>query len=83
VTAQPVEHAHSGRRKRRRTPASTSLPGLTSVGPAPEAAPDVTFEALGVPAPLVGVLAGAGIVTPFPIQAAVLPDALAGRDRPR
>jgi superfamily II DNA/RNA helicase len=80
VTAQPVEHAHSGRRKRRRTPASTSLPGLTSVGPAPEAAPDVTFEALGVPAPLVGVLAGAGIVTPFPIQAAVLPDALAGRD---
>jgi superfamily II DNA/RNA helicase len=33
-----------------------------------------------VPAFLVGALAEAGITTPFPIQAATLPDALAGRD---
>src|ERR1700751_6088609 len=39
-----------------------------------------TFASLGVPAPLVAVLASSGITAPFPIQAAVLPDALAGRD---
>jgi superfamily II DNA/RNA helicase len=43
-------------------------------------APDVTFEGLGVPAPLMAVLAEGGITTPRPIQAAVLPDALAGHD---
>jgi superfamily II DNA/RNA helicase len=43
-------------------------------------APGVTFGSLGVPAPLVAVLSAAGITTPFPIQAATLPDALAGRD---
>jgi len=42
--------------------------------------PDVTFTALGVPEPIVTALARAGITTPFPIQAASLPDALAGRD---
>jgi Superfamily II DNA and RNA helicases len=38
------------------------------------------FHALGVPAPLITVLAGLGIDTPTPIQAATLPDSLAGRD---
>src|SRR5580693_7305141 len=41
---------------------------------------DVTFASLGVPAPLVAVLAEEGIISPFPVQAATLPDALAGRD---
>ena len=41
---------------------------------------NVTFAELGVPAPLVAVLADAGITVPFPIQAAALPDALAGMD---
>ena len=40
----------------------------------------VTFGSLGVPAPLAAALAGGGITQPFPIQAAILPDALAGRD---
>jgi superfamily II DNA/RNA helicase len=44
------------------------------------AATDVTFSTLGVPAPLVAALASGGITTPFPIQTATLPDALAGRD---
>ena len=44
------------------------------------ALPAVSFAAAGVPAPLVAALAAAGITTPFPIQAATLPDALAGRD---
>ena len=39
-----------------------------------------TFAGLGVPAPLVAVLAATGITAPFPIQVATLPDALAGRD---
>jgi superfamily II DNA/RNA helicase len=39
-----------------------------------------TFGALGVPAALIETLAAAGVTTPFPIQAATLPDALAGLD---
>src|SRR5689334_7329372 len=38
------------------------------------------FGALGLPAPLVRQLHRDGITTPFPIQAAAIPDALAGRD---
>jgi superfamily II DNA/RNA helicase len=41
---------------------------------------DVTFGDLGVPARLVTALSAAGITTPFPIQTATIPDALAGRD---
>jgi superfamily II DNA/RNA helicase len=41
---------------------------------------DTTFEALGVPAPLVEVLTASGITAPFPIQVATLPDSLSGRD---
>ncbi|MFC3386901.1 DEAD/DEAH box helicase, partial [Couchioplanes caeruleus subsp. azureus] len=39
-----------------------------------------SFIDLGVPTELAGVLAGLGISSPFPIQAATLPDSLAGRD---
>jgi superfamily II DNA/RNA helicase len=39
-----------------------------------------TFADLGVPAPLVRVLAEGGITAPFPIQIDTLPDTLAGRD---
>jgi len=39
-----------------------------------------TFSTLGVPAPLVAVLAKDGKQTPFPIQVDTLPDTLAGRD---
>ena len=57
-------------------------PGPKRSGPQPvlSPAPGVTFAALGVPAPLVAVLAEDGITVPRPIQAAVLPDALAGLD---
>jgi superfamily II DNA/RNA helicase len=43
-------------------------------------AQDNGFAALGLPAPLVERLARDGITTPFPIQTATIPDALAGRD---
>jgi len=39
-----------------------------------------SFAALGLPRPLVAALARQGIDTPFPIQSACIPDALAGRD---
>jgi superfamily II DNA/RNA helicase len=39
-----------------------------------------TFRALGVPAEIADSLAARGITEPFPIQAATLPDGLAGRD---
>ncbi len=39
-----------------------------------------TFTDFGVPAVLTTALAELGITTPFPIQAATLPDSLAGRD---
>ncbi len=39
-----------------------------------------SFADLGLPADLVAVLAKRGITTPTPIQAATLPDSLAGRD---
>jgi len=41
---------------------------------------EVTFASLDLPAPLLGVLAEAGVNTAFPIQAATIPDALIGRD---
>ena len=39
-----------------------------------------TFKDLGVPDDIVALLARQGISEPFPIQAAVIRDALAGRD---
>ncbi|PJJ73319.1 superfamily II DNA/RNA helicase [Diaminobutyricimonas aerilata] len=41
---------------------------------------ETTFGTLGVPAPLVSVLAADGKTSPFPIQVDTLPDTLAGRD---
>src|ERR1700677_1015972 len=53
---------------------------LAPVAPVAGLAPVATFASLGVPAPLVTSLAADGITVPFPVQAATLPDALAGRD---
>ncbi|MCO1654419.1 DEAD/DEAH box helicase [Pseudonocardia humida] len=39
-----------------------------------------TFAELGLPTPVADALAARGFTEPFPIQAATLPDALAGRD---
>ncbi|MEU5172325.1 DEAD/DEAH box helicase, partial [Streptomyces eurythermus] len=50
---------------------------------APEAAdttPQTTFADLGLPEGIVRKLAQNGVTTPFPIQAATIPDALAGKD---
>ncbi len=52
----------------------------TDITPAPEAAPEPTFADLGLPEGVVRKLAQNGVTTPFPIQAATIPDALAGKD---
>ena len=50
-----------------------------STGPV-DVAPDNDFAALGLAPRLVQRLARDGITAPFPIQAATIPDALAGKD---
>ncbi|POX50019.1 RNA helicase [Streptomyces sp. Ru71] len=45
-----------------------------------EDAPEITFAGLGLPEGVVRKLAQNGVTTPFPIQAATIPDALAGKD---
>ncbi|WP_328554678.1 MULTISPECIES: DEAD/DEAH box helicase [unclassified Streptomyces] len=45
-----------------------------------ESAPEMTFEDLGLPEGIVRKLAQNGVTSPFPIQAATIPDALAGKD---
>ena len=67
MTAQPIERTPALRRERRHTRPADAAHGRT-------------FASLGVPAPLAATLTAAGIDAPFPIQAAVLPDALAGAD---
>ena len=54
---------------------STAMPAA-----APPPSPGASFAALGLAADLVAELQTQGVTTPFPIQAATLPDALAGRD---
>jgi superfamily II DNA/RNA helicase len=46
----------------------------------PPVSSDTTFASLGVPDSLTTVLTASGITIPTPIQAATLPDSLAGRD---
>ncbi|MER5987799.1 DEAD/DEAH box helicase, partial [Streptomyces sp. NPDC001787] len=45
-----------------------------------DAEPTVTFGSLGLPDGIVRKLAQNGVTAPFPIQAATIPDALAGKD---
>ncbi len=61
------------------SPSASALSAAsTSAAASIDAAP--TFESLGVPADVASALSARGIVAPFPIQAATIPAALAGRD---
>src|SRR5256885_6999226 len=68
----PAPAVRAERGRARAAGPAHGLPGLTL--------PGTTFEDLGVPAPLLAALSDAGITAPFPIQAATLPDSLAGMD---
>jgi superfamily II DNA/RNA helicase len=73
------------RSPRGRSRGSQNRPPLAPVAPAEElwTAPEAgmpSFAELGLPSPVVRALAANGFSEPFPIQAATLPDTLAGRD---
>jgi superfamily II DNA/RNA helicase len=53
---------------------------LSAVTLTPGSPPAQSFAELGLPPEVTRVMAGSGVTEPFPIQAATLPDALAGRD---
>ncbi|MFE9685717.1 DEAD/DEAH box helicase [Streptomyces sp. NPDC006285] len=57
--------------------AALDLPEATT---AEVTTPEVTFGGLGLPEGVVRKLAQNGVTSPFPIQAATIPDALAGKD---
>ena len=59
---------------------STNLADANLVDATPLTEITITFGDLGIAAPLVNALAKQGIMHPFPIQIATLPDALAGHD---
>ncbi|GGP37238.1 hypothetical protein GCM10010287_06370 [Streptomyces variabilis] len=58
-------------------PENTEDTDTTAAG---TAAPETTFADLGLPEGVVRKLAQNGVTSPFPIQAATIPDALAGKD---
>ncbi|MFJ4715362.1 DEAD/DEAH box helicase [Streptomyces sp. NPDC088785] len=57
-----------------------SDPAPADSTPTPALPPAATFAELGLPAEVLRTLDGLGVSEPFPIQAAALPNALAGRD---
>ncbi|MDQ1037293.1 superfamily II DNA/RNA helicase [Streptomyces sp. V3I8] len=57
-------------------PAADAAPATVEAA----AAPEVTFTDLGLPEGVVRKLAQNGVTSPFPIQVATIPDALAGKD---
>ncbi|WP_286900183.1 DEAD/DEAH box helicase [Thermocrispum sp.] len=72
TTQRPTAHGHR-----------PSTPGIdaTALGKAGDnLTSSGTFESFALPAPLLRALHAQGIHAPFPIQAATLPDAIAGRD---
>ncbi|MFV0129098.1 DEAD/DEAH box helicase [Streptomyces sp. HMX112] len=60
-------------------PADETAEDVAEAPRAPEV-PEITFADLGLPEGVVRKLAQNGVTTPFPIQAATIPDALAGKD---
>ncbi|MER7956815.1 DEAD/DEAH box helicase [Streptomyces sp. NPDC096030] len=58
----------------------TEASDVTEAAEAESSEPTVTFADLGLPEGVVRKLAQNGVTTPFPIQAATIPDALAGKD---
>jgi len=83
-----TSRAGGSRRRSRRPAEHRGAPATPAAGAGPPSDYDTldvvsgveTFESLGVCAPVVAALARAGCLMPFPIQAATMASALAGRD---
>ncbi|MFF1479813.1 DEAD/DEAH box helicase [Streptomyces sp. NPDC058301] len=85
VVAEAVETVNTPKTENTENAASAELSDVAADAvegdEAAEAAePTVTFADLGLPEGVVRKLAQNGVTTPFPIQAATIPDALAGKD---
>ncbi|WP_097885879.1 DEAD/DEAH box helicase [Streptomyces sp. st140] len=74
ATAPAAEEAPEG------APVPEAAEAPEAEAPEASAEPTVTFGDLGLPEGIVRKLAQNGVTTPFPIQAATIPDALAGKD---
>ncbi|MFD4239734.1 DEAD/DEAH box helicase [Streptomyces sp. NPDC058542] len=61
-------------------PASEIADSAEEIADEADAEPTITFGDLGLPEGIVRKLAQNGVTAPFPIQAATIPDALAGKD---
>ncbi|MFP3992344.1 DEAD/DEAH box helicase [Streptomyces sp. E11-3] len=61
-------------------PEAGSEAGKTPEAPEADKTPELTFADLGLPEGVVRKLNQNGVTSPFPIQAATIPDALAGKD---
>jgi superfamily II DNA/RNA helicase len=77
ITFESGKPARSARKPRHTAAARVERAQAQPAAPTTMAA---SFTDLGLPEPLLRALRDTGIDTPFPIQAATLPDALAGRD---
>ena len=77
-TAERTTPEHSPRRRDGQSSLKSASPAPFSTPTQPAASRD--FADLGVPDDLVAALGADGIVEPYPIQAATIPDALVGRD---
>ncbi|MET7286915.1 DEAD/DEAH box helicase, partial [Streptomyces sp. NPDC005573] len=58
----------------------TEAADTTEIPDTNDTTPEITFADLGLPEGIVRKLAQNGVTTPFPIQAATIPDALTGKD---
>ncbi|MFB4309341.1 DEAD/DEAH box helicase [Actinomadura sp. GTD37] len=83
-TPAPAARSRRGGGGRRRPAQAQAQAQRPDAGPpqtvTPPLPPVESFADLRMPAPLLAALAREGVTTPFPIQAASLPNALAGRD---
>ncbi|MET7454384.1 DEAD/DEAH box helicase [Streptomyces sp. NPDC005574] len=79
MNTKPSASGHSPTDESRPDASSPGEPA-TSQPAAPGLPPVESFDALGLPPELTRTMTGLGVTEPFPIQAATLPNALAGRD---
>ncbi|MER8155762.1 DEAD/DEAH box helicase, partial [Streptomyces sp. NPDC094472] len=77
--AEPFERDEQAEQADQTASAASSEQAATEAPETPKA-PDITFADLGLPEQIVRKLAQNGVTTPFPIQAATIPDAMAGKD---
>ncbi len=80
--AEPFEQEQRDEQAEQADQTASAASSEQTATEAPETpkAPDITFADLGLPEQIVRKLAQNGVTTPFPIQAATIPDAMAGKD---